>query len=431
MAKTEGRFGWLTAVVASSIAWPQDDVLVEYDGVDFLLHGARQEDGHRFAPCISTPSTREETSHSLSRLYRFTSILGFFMRGYVDITSSNWGTRIIRYAAQRDNLATMLQNGTRRFSCNHMPIIEDDQVRKALAFFREGRRLEHVHEPYSFLSYFKVLESQFRARDRVEWVGKNLDLVTEERAVARINLLRAQGVDVNNHLFESGRCAVAHASVDGNIVDPDVPADRQRIAADLHVIAALAKQYIKIDAEVPDEMDLFNTRDRLVPWYTLMASEAVQTMRAGGALNDASEIENLVRSTVTVCLWPDTPPEQFRAMTFLPREAGAGGITFFLRNERGTIYLAFLMDVQNGRMHALLEDGGLRADSDITEQDVEDHARYFHSVIGNRIVELSIEGVEPVDCDVIIPVNIIPRVPEEAIAEALERFRAGKQLTPA
>lgn len=48
---------------------------------------------------------------------------------------------------------------------------------------------------------------------------------------------------------------------------------------------------------------------------------------------------------------------------------------------------------------------------EIAEQDIEDFTRYFHSVIGNGTVELRIKGVEPVDCEVVIPVNIIPQVP--------------------
>jgi hypothetical protein len=77
-------------------------------------------------------------------------------------------------------------------------------------------------------------------------------------------------------------------------------------------------------------------------------------------------------------------------------------------------------------MHTLLEEGGLRAGVEIGEQDVEDYTRYFHSVVGNRIVELTIDGAEPVDCEVVIPRNIIPRAPEEAVAEALEYFRRSR-----
>jgi hypothetical protein len=75
---------------------------------------------------------------------------------------------------------------------------------------------------------------------------------------------------------------VAHASVSGNIVDPDIPADRKRIGADLDIIAALANRYIKIDAGVPDEMDLYATRDRTAPWHALMTPAAVAALKGGG-----------------------------------------------------------------------------------------------------------------------------------------------------
>jgi hypothetical protein len=72
----------------------------------------------------------------------------------------------------------------------------------------------------------------------------------------------------------------------------------------------------------------------------------------------------------------------------------------------------------------------MREGVDITEQDIEDYTRYFHSVVANRIVELTINGAEPVDCDVVIPVNIIPRAPEEAVAQVLEQFRRSKEKPP-
>ena len=40
--------------------------------------------------------------------------------------------------------------------------------------------------------------------------------------------------------------------------------------------------------------------------------------------------------------------------------------------------------------------------------------------------ELAIGGLEPVDCEVVIPVNILPQNPDTAIEEAVERFRQSK-----
>ena len=211
--------GWLSVGVISSIAWSQEDVLVEYDGHEYFLHGVNREQGRgmKNAPAISTRSEQINVDGAMARLYRFTSILGFHKRGYVDITSRCWSTSIIRYGVVQDVFTGTMQGGAYGFNCNHMPVIENDQIRKALAFLREGRRLSRVHDAYSFLSFFKVIESQMPSKKRVQWVGKNLDKLTEEQAVKRINELRAQGIDVSSHLFHSGRCAVAHAGIDGVI----------------------------------------------------------------------------------------------------------------------------------------------------------------------------------------------------------------------
>jgi len=109
LAKVQGRIGWLTAEVASSIAWPEDDVWVNYDGVEYVLHGARQKGNHFTAPCISTPTDQDHVDEALSQLYRFTSVLGYYKRGYVDITGRTWGTHIIRYSNPSDKFTTLMQ----------------------------------------------------------------------------------------------------------------------------------------------------------------------------------------------------------------------------------------------------------------------------------------------------------------------------------
>lgn len=72
LAKVADRLGWVTVGVASSIAWPKDDVWVEYDGIEYLLHGARQQGEHHIAPCISTPADQGQIDEALSRCQRRT-----------------------------------------------------------------------------------------------------------------------------------------------------------------------------------------------------------------------------------------------------------------------------------------------------------------------------------------------------------------------
>src|SRR5690606_11844935 len=97
---------------------------------------------------------------------------------------------------------------------------------------------------------------------------------------------------------------------------------------------------------------------------------------------------------------------------------------FLAHNDRKTVFLRFLLDIANGRLHTLLESGGMSEQfNSRTETEVEHFTRYFHSVVGNAQVELCIDGVDPVPCEIVIPVNIIPQVPEEMVSLALEHFR--------
>lgn len=419
-AKLKSKLGWLTAGVVSSIAWPQEDVWVLYDGNEYVLRGTKGGNDTT-PPGISTPCDRGDIDASTTRVYLFASVLGWFKGGYVEVSGCIWGSRAVLYGS-RETFANLL-NGSQYFSCNYMPIIEDDHVRKALAFLREGRRLRHVHGPYSFLSFFKVLESQFTAKDRVAWIDANLDLLGGD-AAGRVADLRGQGVDVGKHLFDSGRCAVVHASLGGSIVDPDIPADRRRIADDLDVMAGLAAHYLRVEAGVPDEMELYRGRDRTVPWHALLPNMTLETLRAGGTVSDVADLGQLQEQKVSVRLWPHEAPDCMRAMRFLAEGYGPGVVTFLAINERKTVFLRFALDVANGRVHTMLEDGGVSDQfGEVAETDVEHYTRYFHSAVGNALVELCIEGLDPVPCEIVIPVNIIPQAPEKMVALALDQFR--------
>jgi hypothetical protein len=101
-----------------------------------------------------------------------------------------------------------------------------------------------------------------------------------------------------------------------------------------------------------------------------------------------------------------------------------GVIKLVLINERKTILLVFFLDHRSGRLHTNLEDGGLLyGNSSPDENDVRAYATFFYRVLGNGVAELTCGDLEPIDCEVVIPVNIIPPNPDEAIAAAVERFR--------
>jgi hypothetical protein len=302
-----------------------------------------------------------------------------------------------------------------------MPIIEHENVRKALAFWREGQRLREVHASYAFLSFYKVIESQFSdSKKKIEWIAANINKLTDN-AAKRVAELREAGIDVNRHFFESGRCAVAHASLEGEIVDPDIPSDRKRLKADLVVMEELARIYIREELKVPDSISLHRTRNRLAPWDALLSEKTLEVLKYGGTPEDCDGLQALM---VSVGLWPDGLIKGLENMTMHVDMFKDGVVKIVLINERKTILLVFFLDYRGGKIHTNLKDGGLLyGENEPNEDDVVSYYTFFYNILGNRIAELTCGDIEPIDCEIVIPVNIIPPNPDDAIKEAVQRFR--------
>ena len=312
--------------------------------------------------------------------------------------------------------------GAKSFNCNHMPIIEHENARKALAFWREGKRLDEVHDSYAFLSFYKVIESQFSdGKAKAKWIVSNIGKLTD-RAAKRVAELQALGIDVSKHIYESGRCAVAHASLDGEIVDPDIPEDRRRLSADLTIMEELARIYIRDELRVPDSRSLYRTRDRLEPWTNLLPPAVLEVLKKGGKPDDVS---GLTGRFVSIWLWPDGPISGLEQLTMRVDDVQNGIVKIVLINERQTLLLVFFLDYRSGRVHTNLEDGGLLyGENKPDENDVRAYATFFYNVFANGIAELACGDSEPIDCEVVIPVNMMMTTSaEQAIADAVERFR--------
>lgn len=425
--RLSNKNGWLTAGVATSIPWPSFDVCVLYSGDEYFIRGTEQH-GKKSPPCITIATPEDKVDEALSKIYRFTSILSWFLGGFVDVSGYVYGSIPILYSS-RNVYSSLGIAGAKSFSCNHVPIFEDENVRKALAFWREGKRLDEIHDSYAFLSFYKVIESQFSdGKTKGQWITDNLVKLTGD-AAKRVAELRGAGVDVGRHLFDSGRCAIAHASLDGEIVDPDIPKDRRRLSADLVIIEELARNYIRDVLKVPDSSSLYRTRDRLEPWSALLPPATVEMLKAGGTPNDVS---GLADHTVAIGLWPDGPIPGLEKMKMHVDAIEKGVVKLVLINERKTVLLVFFLDYRSGRVHTNLEDGGLLyGDENPDETDVRAYSTFFYKVFANGIAELTIAGRESLDCEIVIPTNMYMTVSaDQAIADDVRRFREENGQSP-
>jgi len=112
-----------------------------------------------------------------------------------------------------------------------------------LAFFREGMSSGSIY--YSFLSFWKVIQLAFNEEGKSikRWVTENIVSVRDPHVQRRVKEISDDGKDLGRYLWESCRCAIAHASVDP-VVDPDDLVDYKRIQHDLSIAAELARLII-------------------------------------------------------------------------------------------------------------------------------------------------------------------------------------------
>lgn len=418
--KLSGSIGWLTAGVASSIPWPSYDVCIFYDGKEYFLRGAEEAKESPY-PCITVTYEADNVNEALESVYRLTSVLSWFLNGFVDVSGYITSSRPMRYGS-RNVFSSMGIVGAKSFNCNHLPVIEDDSTRKALAFWREGQRLESVHEGYSFLSFYKVIESQFvDGRQRANWITGNIDKLIDQ-AKGRVDELRSQGIDVSTHLFESCRCAVAHASLNGEIIDPDIAQDKRRLSKDLVIIKELARLYIIEELNVPTSRSLYATRNRLEPWDRFLDTGVPTSLQSGnGKIEDLAPFAGQI---VSIGLWPDGTILGLERMNVHLESLNDGNAIISLVNDKMTIFLTFLFDYKKGRAEPLLEHCGYITDKQINEDDVRALATFYYKTFANGAVELKIEGTEPIECDAYIPTNMMMRISaEQAIEEEVQKFR--------
>ena len=90
---------------------------------------------------------------------------------------------------------------------------------------------------------------QNHKNELVEGLRNVLSSIRDEEAVRRIDALGKQHGDVAAYLYESGRCAVAHAHSDP-IVDPDDFSDLRRLSEDMWIIKAVAEFLIENELHV-------------------------------------------------------------------------------------------------------------------------------------------------------------------------------------
>ncbi len=227
---------WMIVTVENSALWPTEETTVDFMGNELILRPPTDKDA---------ADVRMHYEHPEDRLHAFETILRF-------LSALSWSKRCPARARLRIECTAPMRGGKginspiicQGFAPANLKTPYDSKARLATAIYREAKSVRNTL--YEFLSYFKIINIVYRNGSlQKNWINNTISHLSDRKALDRIDQLRSAESDIGAYLYESGRCAVAHAGVDP-VVDPDNPNEFLRLSADMPVAQALA-EYLMVN----------------------------------------------------------------------------------------------------------------------------------------------------------------------------------------
>ncbi len=279
---------WLVVGLDIGVHWPTVETRVHFEGKEILL----RPETDRLSPSVvfryEPPMRQEEALHLLRR---FLSSLTWVEGGHLREIMVTGGSHPI--GVGKGPMARLINP---KFRVDYLPGPADTKARLALALYREALGLDSV--PYQFLGFYKIINICHKdGTAQKAWINNKVDKLEDHIALQRLTELRQKGEDVGNYLYESGRCAMAHAFSD-SIIDPDNPEDTKRLAEDLRLMKALAAYAVEHELGVRSVGTIWHEHlYELEGFHGLLGGDVLAMLKSKQALT-LEEIPSLPRLSV-------------------------------------------------------------------------------------------------------------------------------------
>lgn len=237
----------MNIAVTPGFSWPSKQIEIQFEGYIFVLQ-----------PCRKVPETLNVLSCTVS-VFDETGI-SFEVGGTVAsrfmsrLAWSRNGGIVELFSAGSNNPMKPGRLGVGTYGISgyaqvepwdylYFPLTETREADLALGLFREGMSVNSV--PFSFLSYFKVLNIKYGSgASQKNWINSHIEYICAPQALDRLTDLKEEKLDIGKYLYEEGRCAVAHAHGQP-LVNPDNYIDKSRMHKDLPLMKELATLFIE------------------------------------------------------------------------------------------------------------------------------------------------------------------------------------------
>lgn len=356
---------WTVLNVQTGISWPYEVQKVRWKDRDLFILPASEDAGAG----IGVKLEKHETYDDVQKLLlTFLSALCWVERGGAEVLGFGGGSRHpVPWDRQRRYGSIIKQ-----LDLTYLPEPTTEKARLALALFREGSSLNHP--AFAFLSFFRVLEVKHahgNAAKMIRWINHHTQFLVDHEANEIIGRLKTKHADLGAYLYESGRCAIAHAN-DGVIVDPDDYADARRLHSELPLMRALAIRLIELTLGVKTSHTIWKEHLYELEGYRKIVGEDF-VPRIHDA-KDKMEGTTFQIPTITVGLIGKEPYPALANLIPYGIQRTPQGLQISYASDNDLIFFRVLCDFQNERLEfdyqrdlGIGDDGSVRAAEDFAD----------------------------------------------------------------
>ena len=264
----------------------------------------------------------------------------------------------------------------------------------------------------------------------VKWINHHSTLLVDHQANEIIARLKAEHADLGAYLYESGRCAIAHAN-SGVIVDPDDYTDVQRLHSELPLMRALAIRLIELTLGVKTSHTIWKEHLYELEGYRKIVGEELITRLQNPHDDLTGEVVSI--PTITIGLIGKEPYAPLTYMIPYEFHRGENGkLVISYTTKDDLISFRFWLDFANERLHFDIERDLAAADSGSLQsaENMAELARFTWDYWRNgKLVITDTETGERLSRkDAFVPVNVILRggenVEQQAALKEADRRRA-------
>jgi len=330
---------WTCIGVETSVPWPTKETKVHFDGHDFILRPESEtnapsiafEHGSKGIPNEIAITIVRRFMSSLSWVYGYGLRETFWMGGARQIgigKSPKWSTQ------------------TTHFDPTYLPTLSDPKQKLALALYRDALSTNNI--AYKFLGLARILNIIAKtAREHQTWVNLKIGLITDPDALKIVSSLKAKGLDVGEHIYKSGRCAVAHANEDP-IVDPDDSSDLRRMHEELPLILSLAQIVIEHELKVKSQSTVWKEHLYELSGFKSEIPKKLIDEVVTGSIRNVKDEEIGLRFTIGLRSKPKYVG--LSNMSVLDAEMNQGVLSILLGSSDQTLKIWIGLDLKNERL---------------------------------------------------------------------------------